>query len=443
MTTNSLNPVQERIASGSMSLRQWIVVFLCMTLNMVDGFDIVAMSAIAPGIAADWEFSPQTMGLLLAAALIGMTLGAVYLAPLADKLGRRTMILYAAFGTSICLFLSAVVPQSVELMFAIRILTGLGVGVIMASTTTVATEFSATAWRNALIPVIVMGYPFGALCVSPVAEWLLDDYGWRSMFAFGGVATAAVAVAAWLWMPESLDFLSNKDGDEKQRLSAINKILISLRKERVASVPAPLHREQAAKISSLLQPQYRSLTIQLWILFFAGLFNMYFLLSWIPSLFENSGFTPSEGRGALLYFNIGGVLGIMGLSLITSRVHLLNTILIFFVVSSLAMLAFGLGIAVDSVLSMNLLILIIGFFFQGGYTGMYTISARFYPSQIRATGVGWAIGLGRTGAILSPIIAGVLVGTLGWPMEAIFLFFATPMILMAAISWRIRHVRLN
>ena len=430
------NIIAQRIDEAPMHLAQYAVIATCFLLNLLDGYDIVAMSVAAPALSQDWNISPEEKGYILSSALAGMTLGAMLLAPLCDRYGRRSLMLAAAICTGIAMLVTALIPQSVALMLLIRFITGLGIGVIMASTTTIASEYSPERSRNFTVPLVVLGYPTGALAVGPISQMLMPSFGWESVFIVGGVATLATALVMFFLLPESLNFMANHRDNRQMWLEKINSTLKKMDRQPIEELPAIEHSLAPAKVHSILQPDLRSNTLKLWATCFCGLFTIYFLFGWIPSLFVDNGFSRAEGIFALTLFNLGGVIGIVSIGLITTRLTLIRPIVICFVISTALMLSFAFS-AGASLWSLNLLIFLIGLFFQAAFTAIYTVLSRAYPDRIRATGVGWAIGLGRTGAIIAPIIAGFLVG-MGWSMYPLFALFGLPVALMAILLATVR-----
>ena len=433
------NAIKERIDTGHFAFGQILVVLICFTLNMLDGFDIIAMSVVAPILSNEWGTSSRDTGYILSAALFGMTMGALFLAPLCDKYGRRFMILAASIATGLCMLLTTQVPQSVLWLVVIRVLTGLGIGVIMASTTAITSEFVPERWRNLCVPLVVLGYPFGAMLVGPVEQMLIPSYGWEALFYFGGGCTLLLATLMFFLLPESIAYLASQRGNDTRRLSHINNILSRLSRAPLKSLPPPPSVIKAAHVTTLLRPEFRATSIKLWIISFSSLLNMYLLLAYLPSLFVDSGLSRAAGSTALTFFNLGGVLGIVAIGVLSSRMHLLKPITWFFAISALLMFVYA-WLESSNTALLNALIFLVGLCFQGGYTGAsYTVSSRAYPPVIRATGVGWAIGLGRTGAIVSPVLVGYLI-SFGWDMYSLFALFALPIVLVTFLVPRLKLV---
>ncbi len=430
-TGNAPESLRERIDNGDMTAGILIIIGLCFVLNMLDGFDIVCMAVAAPNLAEAWGLSEDQRGYILSAALVGMTLGAMLLAPLCDRYGRRRMIIASALLTGVAMIITGLLPRSLMLMIGLRIITGLGVGVILATTTAVATEFTPERWRNFIVPLVISGYPFGATVVSPVAQHILPNYGWESLFMFGGLMTLIAAFAAFLLLPESVSFMASQTGRRGDWRGEINKALAFIGRAPVDEVPISPPAPRAGRISTILTVDYRADTLKLWLAFFAGFLSLYFLLSWIPSLFVISGLSRAEGIDALFFFNLGGVLGIYLLGVITTKLRLGKTISAFYFIATACMVYFAMPQLAQPD-SLNWLVFIMGLGIHGAFTGMYSVAARVYAVTERATGIGWAIGLGRAGAIISPAIAGILLAA-GWTMYPMFILFAGPILIAAGL----------
>ncbi|MDD9798563.1 MAG: MFS transporter [Alphaproteobacteria bacterium] len=428
----SANIISERIDNSPISFGQYAVIVICFILNMLDGFDIVSMSVVASTVSEAWSIEPEKRGLILSAALVGMTLGATFIAPFCDKFGRRKMMLIGAVVTGLAMLITGFLPQSIILLIIIRIITGLGIGVIMASTTAITTEYTPARWRNLTVPIIVSGYAFGAMMASPIANYIMPMWGWEAVFIFGGSFTLATAFVMFFLLPESINFMANQKDNRDMWLSRVNKMLIRINCAPIDALPPIMENVKVANVASLLQPAYISITLRFWVIFFAGLLSLYFFLTWTPSLLVDNGLTRSQGNYALFLFNLGGVLGIWLIGYLTTRVNLTKTIAICFALGTVSMVYLALS-QTNSLETLYIFFFIIGWLFQAGFTAMYTVVSRSYPSIIRATGIGWAIGLGRTGAIVAPIIVGILVDRFDWHIFDLFILFACPLALMALL----------
>jgi MFS family permease len=317
----------------------------------------------------------------------------------------------------------------------------MGAGAMLACQATLAAEYSPDKYRAASVAAVTSGYPMGAMMTSVVAGFIMPEHGWQGMFWFGGIFTLAMGFVAWALIPESLKYLFQRRPENA--LQRVNKILRKLKKPTLTElpeVPAEKKGENSNFVEvmvKLLAPEHRTKTITLWAAFFLCISALYFLMSWIPKLMEDSGYSASVGQKAFFNFNLGGVIGIYILGWMSTRWKLSNLIFLMSIGAAAAMVTFA--YAPDNLPLLMALILIIGILQQGGFTGFYAAASKVYPTEIRSTGIGWAIGLGRLGAVAGPAIAGYLLAA-GFDMSANFIFFAIPMAIGGFIAYTL-HVR--
>lgn len=431
----SADLVRARIDEGPVVPLMWLVVFLGFLLNLADGIDVVAMSVTAPSVAAAWGLERAALGPLFSAALFGMAIGAAGLAPLSDRLGRRLLIVAAMLLVGLSMLAVSWIESmaSVTVFSILRFVSGLGIGVIFGSAPALASEFMPSRYRSLAVSLVVMGYPVGAVLAGPIANTLIPDYGWTAVFTAGGFLTLCIAVVTWALLPESPEFLASRAGNRPDREVVVNSLLARLDRDPVSAVETNITRPSATPVAQILTAERRIRTLALWVIYFMGFLTMYFMLSWIPTLFVDSGYARAQGIEALTGFNLGAVPGILVLAFLTTRLSLVPLLSLFFVSAS-AVLAY-VGLAEPSGLdSLMVLMFVGGVFLHGGFTCLYALATKTYPSDIRAAGVGWAAGLGRTGAIASPLLAAMLI-SMGWGMYSLFLVFALPLLAGGLLLW--------
>jgi benzoate transport len=437
---SSASLVARVIDDGKAGPQQFIVIALCVVFNMVDGFDITAMAIVATGVATELELSADRLGLIFSFALAGMMAGAMGLAPLSDIVGRRKMIIASLvlIGVSIVLTASA---ATLNEFIALRFVSGLGGGALLASQATLAAEYSPEKFRALAVTVVTVGYPAGAMMTSIIGGFIIPDHGWRGMFWFGGIAALVMAVIALLMIPESLKYLFERRPDKA--LERVNRILTRLGKQTIDTLPDVKARDTRKRqtifvnMITLLSSEHRKATLILWTTFFLCFSTLYFLMSWIPRLMEQSGFSPEAGRNAFFLFNFSAIIGVFTLGFLATRWNLSKLVSSFLLLSAVTMVVFA---AAPKNLGLLLTItFIMGFLQQGGFTGLYAVAAKLYPTRVRSTGIGWAIGLGRFGAVVGPAAAGYLIAA-GLDMSMNYYVFAIPMALGGILAWR-THVR--
>ena len=425
------------IDRGGISFQQLLVVGLCFFFNMLDGFDITAMAVVASAVAGDLSLTPDKLGWIFSFALAGMMGGAMFLAPISDVIGRRKMIIMAIALIGISIIFTATATTLVEFIL-LRFISGLGAGAMLASQAALAVEYSPDKYKALSVAAVTSGYPMGAMMTSVIAGFVMPEYGWRGMFWFGGLLTLSMVLIAWLFIPESLKYLfQRRPADALER---INKILGKLKKPPMAEMPEVAEAHPADEsgvlrgVKRLLHGDLLKTTLTLWTAFLLCFSTLYFLMSWIPALMEDSGFEPSVGRQAFFLFNLGGVIGIYVIGFLSTRFKLTNLIFYMATAAAVAMVIFALAPTRMNLLLM--LTLLIGILQQGGFTGLYSAAAKAYPTNVRSTGIGWAIGLGRFGAVVGPAVAGYLIAA-GLDMSANYFIFAIPMAVGGFIAYRL------
>ncbi len=432
------NIIAEVIDDGRISGQQVLVVGLCMFLNVLDGFDITAMSIVASDVSRELQIGADKLGLIFSVALAGMMVGAMFLAPVSDVVGRRKVIIGSVALVGVSVLFSANVTTYSQLLF-LRFTSGLGAGAMLVCQAALAAEYSPEKYRSLSVALTTAGFPLGAMMTSVLAGTILPGYGWRGMFLFGGAVTILTAIVTMRLLPESLKYLL-----ERQPVNALqraNKILVKLKKDTLQALPLvtrPTTRRGdglTGNMFNLLSPGYRTVTLTLWTTSFLGFGTLYFLMSWIPKLMEQAGFPVDTGRFAFFLFNLGGVAGIFLLGILSTRLILTNLVAVFLSSSGILMAVFA---TVTDHLSL-LLVLIggVGVFLIGGFTGLYAVAAKAYPTAIRSTGIGWVMGLGRSGAVFGPAVAGYLIAS-GLSMSANFYVFAVPMVIGGIVAYLLK-----
>ncbi len=410
---------------------QYVVIGLCFLLNMLDGMDVLVIAFAAPALAAEWSIAPQALGVVFAAGTFGMVTGAMLLAPVADRIGRRRLILasIALIGVGVTLTAAA---ATVDTLLLLRFASGVGIGALLASTATIAAEYAPDRKRNFIVGFVLSGYTIGAFLSGLVAARIIPEHGWQAMFVVAGLLTLATLPLAWWLLPESPDFLARVR--PQGALERINAILRRMSLPPLAGLPEVDDVESAASVAALLHPARRASTLLLWVAFFMAFGTLYFLLSWIPKLAAETGLPLDVAIYAGAVFNLGAFFGICLQGWLSLTLGLTRTIAGFMGLAALLMAIFGLVTEPWLVLT---LFGLIGFTVQGGFVGLYAVAARLYPAELRNTGIGWAIGLGRFGAVVGPLAGGLLI-SLGLGMAENFTVFAVPMVAAAAFTLLIR-----
>ncbi|MEP7355087.1 MAG: MFS transporter [Acidobacteriota bacterium] len=394
---------REIIDRSAMTTAQFFVVILTVLLNAMDGFDILSISFASPGIAKEWGVAPAALGVVLSMELIGMGIGSVFLGGLADKIGRRPTLL-ACLVVMIGGMLGATTSTGPVVLSAWRLITGLGIGGMLACTNAVVAEFSNSRWRSLCISFMVIGYPLGGGFGGLYASALIAKYDWRSVFYLGAIATAILLPLTALLIPESVPWLARKQPENA--LAKINHSLSKLKLETVPALPAVPPNEKKKSLSDIFSPALLAITVTVTLAYFLHILSFYFLLKWSPKIIADMGFAPSSTGRVLSLANFGGAAGGALFGLLISRIGLKRLTIITMVVNAFAIAAFGRSPHDLTILTW--LAVIAGFFGNAAISGMYSIVAHAFPTHVRATGTGFVVGMGRSGAVLSPMLAGLL-----------------------------------
>ncbi|HWL86064.1 MAG TPA: MFS transporter [Polyangiaceae bacterium] len=429
--------IRDTIRHGPMSRFQLAAVAICSFLNMIDGFDVLVMAFGSSSVAAEWRLSGRQLGVLLSAGLFGMTAGSLFLAPWADRFGRRAMVLVGLTTCSVGMLLSAFARNPIELS-ALRVVTGIGIGGMLASMNVITAEYASDRWRSAAVSLQATGYPVGATLGGSIAALLITHYGWRSLFVFGAFVSASM-IPVVLWrLPESLDFLLDKRPHNAH--AKLNALLRGMNRPEVPALPA---RELETRGGDLAKPGGSALrrlfakgavgsSMLIALSFFLQMFTLYFVLSWTPKLLVTAGLSREQGISGGVLLNVGGIVGGTLFSYLSGRFgsqHLTSSAMLLAAVT----LGFCGFFARDLSLAYFFAVTV-GAFNFAAMVGLFSMTPGLYPASIRATGMGWALGMGRVGAILSPLITGILVDC-GWVGAKLYYAFAIPVI-GAAIAMR-------
>jgi len=435
-TVADLEDVRSLIDRSRISPMQMAVFGICFFIMALDGMDVLVVSYAAPSLAAEWLIAPGVLGVVFSAGLLGMTVGAIFIAPYADRIGRRAITLLSFLLTGFGPLATAVVP-SVESLIVLRFITGLGIGAILASIATMAAEFAPDRQRNLILVSILAGYPIGATIFGVIAADVIPAFGWRALFALAGIASLAAFPLVWVLLPESLTFLIRVR--PAGALEKVNRIINRMGHAHLNELP-PAPIEVATRgVKSLFSVGLSRSTIFLWLAFFMNFAALYFLASWIPKLASSAGLALNLAIYAGAVFNLGAVFGITLSGYLSQKLGLKRTISSFLLLTALVMMVFGFAQGSKTILP---LFGLIGFLIQGGFVGLYAVAARLYPTEIRTTGVGWAIGAGRTGAIAGPFVGGLLVAY-GLSIGANFRLFAITLILAGIFTLLIKSDRVS
>lgn len=387
-----------------MTVAMMVVVALTVLMNGMDGFDVLSIAFASPGIAAEWHINQAALGVVLSMELIGMAFGSIFLGGVADKIGRRGTLLGCTIVMVIGMIGATTAASPVQLSIW-RVFTGLGIGGMLSANNAVVAEFSNTRWRSLCISIMVIGYPLGGTFGGMLVSYLLaTTHQWRSVFYLGATATGILIPLLYFMLPESVHWLARKQ--PKNALGRINEALSKLGHPVVSALPTVNESELRKSVGDIFSPALATTTILVTAAYFFHIVTFYFILKWTPKVVSDMGFAASAAGGILTWANFGGALGGAVFGLLTARIGLKPLSIVILLLSGVGVALFGRTPA--DLGTMAYLAAIAGFFGNAGVSGLYSIAAYAFPTHVRATGTGFVIGVGRGGAVLSPILAGVL-----------------------------------
>lgn len=391
------------IDAGPMGYRQWFAVAITVGLNALDGFDVLSISFASPGIAKEWGISQSILGWVLSMELLGMAIGSVLLGGVADRIGRRPTILACLTAMTLGMY-GAGLAGGVDQLLAWRLLTGLGIGGMLAAINAAAAEFSSVRSRSLAMSLMVIGYPIGGVLGGLVVQQLLVAGGWRDVFAFGAWATAAFIPLVWLFVPETPAFLDRRGG--AKALEKANRILAGFGHAPVSQLSCAPEGEQKRSLADIFKPQLIATTLLITFAYFAHITSFYFIIKWVPKIVVDLGFAPAAAAGVLTWANVGGATGGALFGLIAARAGLKRLTMATLVATTGLIIWFGSG--ADDLAGLAMMVAVVGLFTNAAIVGLYALFAQIFPTHVRATGTGFAIGVGRGGAALAPVMGGYL-----------------------------------
>lgn len=413
--------IGELIDGRGMSAFQWRVAALCFGVTLLDGFDVQAMAFVAPAVATSWGVGVKALAPVLSASLIGLFVGSLAGGPAGDRYGRKRAML-VAFALVGAATLGGATAGSMGELFAWRLLAGLGLGGSIPNALTLTAEYVPARLRSMVLTLMLSGIPVGAALGGIVAARLVPSAGWQAVFVVGGATPLALAAALAFALPESLQFLALREAEAP----ALRRILARLAPGAPAASPSDAEVDadaevgagakapasarppelEAAPVRQLLQEGRTRSTLALWLVFFCNLFTIYLLLSWIPVAMTRAGLPQAAAIRTAVAFNLGGVPGGLLLAALIDRYRFDPHRVLAVAFAAVATLAVTASYVDPTSGAFFAVTTLMGAGIMGGQLGLSALAADVYPTSIRSTGIGWAIGVGRVGALVSPLVGG-------------------------------------
>lgn len=405
-------------------------VLLCGLVMLLDGFDTQAINYMAPAITHDWGISKGAMGTIFSAALVGLMVGYLLLAPLSDKFGHKRLVIAGVAIFSISTLLSVWV-QNPDQLLVMRFITGLGLGAATPSTIALTAEYSPKRVRASFVLAIYCGFSLGFVLANYVADWLIPAHGWRSVFVAGAVLPLILLAVLTRRLPESITYLLRR-GETERAYALCRRIDMTL----PTGTALPIEAEtvapgKRAKLGKVLSGGTLLGTILLWTVFAINLAMFYGLQSWIPTILDERGYSAGTLATASSMTTIGGIVVAFIVGPAMDRLGAYGALGTLYLLGCgfLLLMSVALGGSVWFVLIATFLI---GCAVSGGQKSIIALAAVFYPEEVRSTGVGWALGIGRVGGIVGPLVLGSMLSS-GWSHEQLFLALAIPSALCGVI----------
>lgn len=427
-----IGAVVEKSRLSGFQLLILIQCFLCM---VVDGFDIQAMAYAAPSLIADWGIAKGNLGPVFSISMLGMLIGSLALGSVADRVGRRPVLIGASLVMAILMFFTAH-ATAVDQLLALRFFTGLAMGAIVPNVATLVTEYAPRHNRVMLLTLVSSGMVVGGLMGGAIAAALIPLYGWQAVFYLGAVAPLCVGLFMLAALPESLQWCVLR-GRQLERVKAILlRIDPSLQITEHTTLVIAEPRKKGFSLALLFADGRMRGTLLLWLINFMNMLCVYFLASWTPVLMSGAGHSPSQAVLAGTSMWLGGLAGGWLLGWFVDRCGFGAVLAPTFIVSALAILLFSHFYA--SINMAYVAIAVAGFGILGGQAALNALTATFYPTALRATGTGWTLGVGRLGGICGPFVGATLLN-LNWATSDLLVAAAIPAMITALgiiVFWR-------
>ncbi|RPE01327.1 MFS transporter [Candidatus Pantoea deserta] len=438
MTANNLINVKAWIDARPVSSFQWRVLVLCLIIIMFDGYDAAVMGFIAPALIDHWGISRSAMGPILGAAMFGVALGALIAGPLSDRYGRKRVILlsvliFSAFSLT-CAWAGS--PTQMALM---RFIAGLGLGAVMPNCVTLLSEYMPERRKGVMITLMFSGFNIGSGLGGFIAAGLLSHYHWPAVLIFGGaLPLLMLPLIGWL-LPESALNLVVRKAPRAQIAALLNRMGGNFTSEHAFILNSPGVKRKST-IAELFRHGFARGTIILWLTYFMGLFVIYLLNGWLPTIMRSGGISLEQAAIIAGLFQLGGPVGGIIVGALMDKLRAKWVIGVVYFIGCACLVTQGL--AGLSGVALGVIIFITGMCINGAQNGLQVYSPAYYPTEIRATGVSWMHGIGRTGAILSSSLGGVLMGAFPG-QSAIFFVLALPALFAAVSIVLHRNVQLD
>ncbi|HEX8107771.1 MAG TPA: MFS transporter [Kofleriaceae bacterium] len=403
------------------------VAVLCAAIVFLDGFDALIMSYVAPALRAQFHFDKLALGPVLSFGLIGMLVGALVFGPLADRIGRRPVLLLCPliFGAGSLLAGNA---SSVTELLVFRLVTGFGMGGAMPNAIALTAEYMPKRIRARAVTTMFCGFSLGSAAVGWVAAAVIPTLGWPWVFRIGGILPLAIAAAAFAWLPESVRFLVRRNSGDPRARRYVARIAPEMQGAAQTATLTVEEEPRGFPVVQLFTGGRHWVTVLLWVMFFANLLDLYFVNSWMPLIMKDVGMPDGRAIVITTLFQVGGSIGAYLIGMLFDRNLSFRVLALGYLTA--AVFVFLIGESGTSTVWLVLTVFMSGFGVVGSQNGANAMAAEVYPTAARSTGIGWALGVGRIGSILGPNLGVMMVGA----TPRLFLYAAVPLMIAATAA---------
>jgi len=398
------------------SAYQYWICTLCFLFVFLESFDQTIIGVAVPKIADFLHTKPGALGFAMSASLAGSIVGAVVLGMLADRFGRKWMLFLCAVLFGLFTLLTVFIT-SVEQLAIYRFFAGIGIGGAVPNAVAFGSEYAPSRLRKTFAATMYAGAPVGATLAGLVAAFSIPAYGWQSLFLLGGIVPLIIALVAMVFLPESLEFLASKGSNQQKIRKIVIRVVPAVGRDQDYRFTLSEVKLPGVPAKHLFTGGRALTTILLWIAMAGGLYLLYVLVSWAPTLLHKSGATVVQYSIAFAALNFGAAIGFFLVGRLMDMGNPFRILQIAYILSFLSLVVFGL-LAGGSLLTVAAISVICGFFVNGSSAGLLAVATVSYPADIRGTAVGWAYAVAKFGGMLAPVVGGFLL-TLGWTVKSI------------------------
>ncbi|WP_322047239.1 aromatic acid/H+ symport family MFS transporter [Paraburkholderia sp. J67] len=420
--------VQAFIDERPLSRFQTLVIVLCFLTVAIDGIDIGLAAYIAPSVRAEWGLTVTQLAPIFLSGLVGMMAGSLIFGPLADRYGRRPVMLasVACFGVAT---LASLVATNVAELSALRVLAGIGIGGATPTAVTLTAEYVPARRRLTLITVMLCGNSLGSAFGGVIASQIIPRFGWHAMLVVGGGVPLVLLVVLWVLLPESMRYLALRRPEREADLFALGRRIAGNALAAGTRFVALESRPGRAAVRELLALPYRRGTLLVWTTFFMGLSVLFLMASWLPTIITHSGGSMRAAALTTALWSVGGTTGGLLIGRIMDGSQPSRVLGIAYLCACVAICVVGQAYATPLVAAP--FVFIAGMCISGTQVGVNGLAATLYPTAMRATGVAWATGIGRFGSMLGSALGGYLLSS-GLTYSVLFALVAMPAVIAAA-----------